>query len=294
MRIRVLYNPIAGSGRAGRAAQAVEAGLAARGHDVTRIETRLEPAETWLDEVLGGTDLLVVAGGDGAMRLAGEPAARAGVPVYHYPAGTENLFAREFGCDRSVERLVAAVERFDVRAVDTATANGHPFLLMASLGYDAEVVHDLAGRRGASITRSTYAGPMLRQLVRWTAPRLSVDVDGEVVVEGEPGFVVVANSRQYGQRFDPAPRARMDDGRLDAVFFPTRSRAGLVRWALLCRTGRHVRDPRLVYRLGREIEVRSATPRRYQVDGDPPENEAGPVPSVRISVAPGRLQVLIP
>jgi len=307
MRVMTLYNPIAGAGRAAKAGRAVCDALRRAGHEARLAETSLGPRKQWLDPQISGVDLIVVVGGDGAMRLASGAARRSQTPLYHYPVGTENLCAREFGTDRSLARLLAAIERFEVKRFDLGTANDRDFLLMASVGYDAEVVADLAARRGSRITHLTYLAPMLRQFVRFKPPRLSVAVDGKAIVDDREGCLVVGNSRQYARRFDPACRASMTDGLLDVVFFPTRSRRELLRWAIACRLRRHVASDRLIYRLGRAVEVRCRPPQRYQLDGDPPESPAGdetragveadvgkPVVDLRISLCPSVLPVLIP
>ena len=111
---------------------------------------------------------------------------------------------------------------------------------------------------------------------------------------------VVANSRQYAWRLDPAQRAVMSDGLLDVLFFPMASRAQLVSWVIKCRLRRHLADRRLVYKRGRVIEIGGDRPPRYQFDGDPPstaDNPLGVEPAstqLQISVRPGVLPVLAP
>ena len=134
-------------------------------------ETRIDAADDWLDGQLAEARALVVVGGDGAVRLAAEPAIRTQTPLYHFPYGTENLFSREFGMDRCVQTLLGALERNEPRLIDVGVVNGRTFLLMVSVGYDAEVVHDLAGRRGSSLSPWSYLGPSIRQLRAWRPPR---------------------------------------------------------------------------------------------------------------------------
>jgi diacylglycerol kinase (ATP) len=279
---------------------ALAASLRHAGHESHIIHTRLEPLESWLDPALDAADLLVVLGGDGAVRMAAPAAVRAGKPIYHLPQGTENLFAREFGMDRSPETLLRAIERRTVRKADIGVANGRTFLLMASIGFDAEVVHDLAGKRGRSISHWSYVPPILRQLRNWRPPRLEIEVDGERLPIDQPGFVVIANSAQYGWRLNPCAQATIDDGLLDVGFFPTRTRFGMALWAMRCRMGRQGTHSKLVQKSGKAVRIRSDQALRYQLDGDPPGEDKTPGPSeggrfrLDIEIQPGCLSVLVP
>jgi diacylglycerol kinase (ATP) len=304
MRVVILYNPVAGAGRAAGVAPGLRDVLHDAGHEPRLVETRLDPQKRWLDPQAAEAEVLLVLGGDGAVRLASGAAGRTGTPLYHYPMGTENLFAREFGYSRSRERLLLALQRREIRHLDLGIANHRKFLMMASMGFDAEVIYDLTRRRGASISHLTYIAPIVRRFIRWEAPTISVRLDGETIVDRAAGCVVVGNSRQYAMRFDPALRASMTDGRLDVVFFPARTRLELAGWALACRRRRHLQRPGLIYRLGREVELMSDEPVRYQLDGDVPESDApdpedaaveeGASNLVRISLRPGVLPILIP
>lgn len=304
MRVMILYNPIAGAGRTADAASALREVLHAAGHEPRLVQTRLDPQKLWLDPQVAEVDVMVVLGGDGAVRLASGAASRTGTPLYHHPLGTENLFAREFGYRRSAEQLLEALQRQEVRRLDLGIANNRKFLMMVSIGFDAEVTYDLARRRGASISHLTYLPPILGRLAGWHPPTITINVDGETIVDRVKGCVVVGNSRQYAMRFDPALRASMTDGQLDVVFLPTRGRLDLVRWAFACRRRRQFDRPGLVYRLGREVELSSDRPVRYQLDGDVPESHAanpedaaveeGASNLVRISLRPGVLPILIP
>ena len=301
MQVLVLYNPISGAGRSAETARALVQRLNEAGHHARALESRLVPAEEWLEGELADCELLVIVGGDGAVRMSSQSAVRTGTPIYQ---------VREFGMDRSAETLLGAIDRFQVRKVDLGEADGRPFLLMVSVGYDAAVVDDLARCRGRSISHLSYLAPMLRQFLRWRPPRLEVVVDGErLEVSGGcgsamRGWLVVANSRQYAARLNPAPMADMSDGLLDVVYVPMRSRMGLLRRMISYRLGRQARDTAAVHRRGREVEVRVDPSQFWQLDGDPPGPAGGcqggegkdrrRVDCVRISLHPRVLPVLIP
>ena len=291
MRVVCLYNPISGAGRARATADSVATALRGRGHEVDLVETRREPAEHWLEPRLEGAAALIVCGGDGAVRLASRPASRFGVPIHQCPSGTENLFARAFGMRSDPWAIAAAVEARKTRRIDTGDAAGEPFLIMASIGFDAEVVHDLAAHRHGPISHLSYLRPILRQLRSWEAPRVRVAVDGREIAD-TAAFVMVGNLRQYARGLDPARFADPADGVLDAMVFPARGAASLVRWSVEISAGIHLHDRRLAYRVGAVIEIESPTPLRMQLDGDaaggPPDSRT------RIEVRPSSLDVLLP
>ncbi len=275
MQVALISNPISGSGRSEATAIAIERELSARGWTCVRIPTERAAPERWLDPALSAADAAVVAGGDGALRMVASSAARLGVPLWHAPCGTENLFARAFGMSRDPRVISRAIEMRQTHRVDLADASGVPFAIMASVGFDAEVVHTLAARRTGAITHWSYARPILEALRAWRAPELAWQVDGEREELGR-GMVVVGNLPQYGGRLNPAARAQGDDGLLDAVFIPANSAVELLPWIPLLWTGLHLRHPALRERRGAEIVLDSAEPVLVQVDGD-----AAPLGAVR-------------
>lgn len=312
MRIVIMYNPVSGSGRSAATAERAAHELTARGHEVTTVGSRLQPTRDWLDPVLQGAELLVVAGGDGAMRLAAPAACRINTPVYHLPLGTENLFSREFGMTTAMPTLLSAIERREILYVDIGIANARWFLLMASVGFDAEVVHTLAATRGKTISHLTYIKPILHTIRNWRPPVLTIEVGGDTLVHAQPGIVIVANSRQYGWRIDPAGRASMCDGLLDVVFLPANSIPQLLVWVVRCRSHRQFKSRALAFAQGKDVLVRCDQPQHYQLDGDPPgvvhellpdgwdakghlhtEDETGRPLSLRLGICPGRLPVLV-
>ena len=99
MRVVVLRNSFAGRGRGRAKADRLLTALREAGHDPVVLDVRRADGTSFndeLDEALRGAAALIIAGGDGTLHHSAPAAMRAGVPVYHFPLGTENLFARQF------------------------------------------------------------------------------------------------------------------------------------------------------------------------------------------------------
>ncbi len=116
----------------------------------------------------------IVIGGDGTLRpwptgssstatataAPGECPAGQETPLLIVPLGTANLMVRHLGIrwdDRHLDRQVSeAIARRQIVRLDAARACGRLFLLMAGVGFDAHIVHELdrlpAGRSGTRAT----------------------------------------------------------------------------------------------------------------------------------------------
>lgn len=299
MRVVLVYNPRSGRGLARGASRAFADGLSGLGHEVTVLEAG---GGEDLRAAAHDADALVIAGGDGTLHHAVvelidtttdvEPGATPG--LYHLPLGTQNLFARELGMTADPHHLHRLMTTGRPRALDVGLCNGRAFLLMCSVGPDSGVLarlHAAASENGRRrpITHRSYILPMLREWWSLNMPVLNITIDGTAAVSERAGMVVIGNSRRYAMRFNPAVRASMSDGVLDAVFLPARGRAAMLGWALLTRLGWHTGFRSMVYRTGRQIEVSNGgKPTAFQLDGELFESADG---RLAVSVLPGALRV---
>ncbi len=276
MKILLTFNPVAGKGLGAASARAIRDHI--HGHqlqdgrvvEVESLETRLGCVTDWLSPNLEGVDLLVAIGGDGAVGMVAPAAVEAAIPIYHYPTGTENLFSRDHGMLADPVHLLDTIERGQRLKADVVEVEGELMLMCASIGFDAEVVHDLATHRSGPISHLSYLGPILRSLFRWKRVRshVSVSVDGGEFANLGHGLLVLANSSQYAMRLDPARAASPTSGVLEVVFLPVTARFHLLIWALRCRFGTHLSHPKAVFTRGRTICVRCQPGALVQIDGD--------------------------
>jgi diacylglycerol kinase family enzyme len=298
VRVIVAHNPRSGRGRAARIAAAAGAVLRGEGLEVDDVAIGPQADGADLGRRFAGARAVFAAGGDGTIHHLAPLLMETGTPVYHLPAGNENLFARDFGMSARPGSIRRAAALAGHTRVDTAECvlNGcrAPFLLMAGFGPDASVIHRLAAARTRAIGHRAYVMPVARELVSPSFPSLDVRADGEEIVRGQRGILIIANSRQYALRVDPALRASVTDGLLDVVFLPCGSRAGALRWALRARLRRHIRAVGAVYRQARDITIESAIPVPFQLDGECPRGDHSGMlrGTMSIRVLPGSLPVL--
>jgi diacylglycerol kinase family enzyme len=244
-------------------ADAVAAALRARGADVTLVD--IDDAGRATE---GAPERIAVAGGDGSIGLVARIAGDANLPLAVVPTGTANDYARamELPDDLDAACALAVDPLARRRPVELACAGDRPFVNAASLGLPV-----VAARRAAPL--KPHLGPLAYAVgavhagVTGHPVGVRVTVDGEHVHDGPVWQLIVGASGAFGggsgiEEADP------HDGLLDLVIVEAGSRMALVRRAWGLRTGRIVRQPGVLHRRGRHIEIETEKGAEWNVDGE--------------------------
>src|SRR4051794_512999 len=295
-RAAVIVNPIkVGDGVAFR--RKVTRALAVRGYDDPLwLETREDdPGNAMAKQAIENeSDLVLVAGGDGTVRVVCSALAHTGIPVGVIPAGTGNLLARNLhiplDLDDALERTLEGRDRrIDLVRVSGDGLDTDHFAVMAGLGLDAAII--------------TGAPPILKAQIGWTAYLVSaakninhpsvkvrIALDDEVPVERRVRTVVIGNVGMLQANIPLLPDARPDDGLIDVVVIAPRR---VTQWPLLIlrvmARGRRT-DLYLERFTARKVEILVAVDVQRQLDGD----GIGPGRSLTAEVEPGSLLARVP
>ena len=287
--VAVVANPVAGSAASRAIVTELIRRMSASGREVLLCRTGGPGhAVAFLAHAARRCSAVVAVGGDGTIREAVEGLIGCPKPILIVPAGTENIVAKEFRCRPKVERLWQTLQRGRFRRVDVGLVNDRPFLIVAGIGFDAEVVDRLVTQRAGHITHLSYFWPLWRTFWEHRFRPVRVVADGEPLCH-EPALVFVGNLARYSIGLRILRDAHTDDGMLDVCIYRCRWQGRLLLHA--CRTilRTHVASRRVVYRRCRRVEVTSDYPLAVQADGDP----AGRVPA-SFSVSPGAALFLEP
>jgi len=246
---------------------------------------------------------LVGVGGDGtAAELVNRTPPE--LPIALLPAGNENLLARYVGLNGAPEALCRTIVKGSITRLDAGIADGRVFLLMASCGFDAEVVRRVHSRRRGHVRWHSYVKPILEVMRSYQYPKVRVcweqaDVRHDVPTPEKEGvwsecsaevrWLFVFNLPCYGARLRLAPQAVGTDALLDLCGFTGGSLWDGLRYVTAALRGRHRTLPDCLVRRVRRLRIASQTEVPYQLDGDP-----GGVLPVEIEVLPGRLTLIVP
>jgi YegS/Rv2252/BmrU family lipid kinase len=287
-------NPISGRGRAAKLARDLERDLTRAGYQVHTFRTRPNDISRLPNLPVAAA---IVIGGDGTLRaVAGRLMQDATPPpLLIIPMGTANLMGRHLGIawdePQLADQVIAALNTGRILHLDAASANGDLLLLVAGVGLDASIVHELARRRSGPITYLSYAMPALSALGAYDYPPLTVTTDGQPLFGPAPAMAFIGNVPEYGTGFPILPLASPTDGLLDICVLPCRNREELWAHALHAAAGEHLHGENVVYAKATHIQIDSpaAAPVPVQVDGE----AAGHTP-LTIDLLPTRLPFIVP
>lgn len=266
--VLAIVNPVSGGRDVTPVLQQVEFQLKAKRVRLTVARTRGPGDARRFARDHRDVDAILTMGGDGTVRETVDGLAGRGTPLAVLSTGTENVLARELRMPTTPDAAVRTLLRGNPVRYDVGLIGDRRFLVVAGVGFDAEVVERLARRRNGHIGYSHYILPMLATAWEHRWPHLRVETDGEVVFE-DRGFALIGNLARYSLGMRVLAKARPDDGLLDVCAFSCQSLFRLVQYALDIVHLRHVNKAGVVYRACRSVSVSSPDPALVEIDGDP-------------------------
>jgi YegS/Rv2252/BmrU family lipid kinase len=305
MKIRVIVNPKAGAGAAGRKLPSLTRALETTGtpHELVVTSARGHATALAREAMRNGVDVIAVVGGDGTLNEVvqayldehGDPISGPSLGVI--PAGTGGDFRRTLGLSRdfgnALRRLVEAPpRRLDLGVLELAGDRGErirrAFVNITSFGVSGridKIVNEGPKWMGG---RLAFALGSVRAMSTYRNAPVSIRVDGKPWYEGRIVVAAVANGRYFGGGMQIAPRADVADGLFDVVVLGDLTFAEACRVGPRMYAGNHLGSERVFSTRGRSVEAVPVGDHTVYIDAD--GETPGTLP-LKAWVLPGALTV---
>jgi diacylglycerol kinase (ATP) len=246
---------------------------------------RAGSATEWVEGVPASSsdaDAILIFGGDGTIHRHLPALVRLQLPVLVVPAGSGNDFARALSL-HSITDSVNAWRTFEAgagntRAIDLGTITEcrdgemrHYFSCVAGCGLDSAVARK-ANRMPRWLRRhGGYALGLIPTILSFSPLTLQLDIqDGPNAGKiAKPVLLAAfANAPFYGDGMHVAPRAKMDDGKLDLCVINPLNRLKLLSLFPSVYFGRHLAIEEVEYSQTERVRVETAQPVDIYADGE--------------------------
>ena len=174
-----------------------------------------QEATTVMTEKIEKFSVFVIAGGDGTINQA--------IPFFVnrkdkilavYPMGSGNGFAMETGFRKNCKKLVESIKKGETINVDILQCNDHYAINVAGIGLDGYIADLFIHQKKRGLLK--YVILTAKALFRFSAFSADIEI-GEYTTSGMYMGIVVANTRQFGNRAYIAPQSDPTDGKADVV-----------------------------------------------------------------------------
>ena len=317
MRATVVFNPVKVSEDALR--KAMQRALEDLG-DTNSTADYLETGEddhgvsAFEEAIAAEPDLIIVAGGDGTVRLGADIVSKTEIPLGIVPAGTGNLLARNLALPLvlrdAVQTAVTGRDRtIDLGELTLTMEDGEErrevFSVLAGFGLDAAMIAQTDDDMKKKVGWVAYIGGFFRAFKSIKRIGIKGQVDDGEEQELTANTVLIGNAGMLQGNVRMFPDAKIDDGLLDfalidpndsfewvRVMHEVVSNSDPVQRELRQREilpGRK-RIPQLAFTQGRKFSLRLDEPSELQIDGD----SVGEITALQATVLPGALTVRVP
>ena len=241
-----------------------------------------------------GFDAVIAVGGDGTVnevargivqgergKVKGERSTALGI----IPMGSGNGFARHLGISIRPQKAIEMLNHSESIAVDYGLANGRLFVSTCGTGFDALIADHFAGsnKRGFS----TYLQNIIHDAFSYKAQTYHIVGDG-LDVTHKAFLITFANANQWGYEALIAPKASIQDGKMDIMLMSSNALLGSASLALRLFAG-SIDDSHFMDTLrAKEVTLFREEAAPFHIDGDPVEMEK----DIHIRIVEDGLRVL--
>lgn len=158
---------------------------------------------------------ILIAGGDGTIKMVGEALEKQDVIFGILPAGSANGLSVDLNLPTTIEENLSVAFHNHFMEMDMISINGKRSIHLSDLGLNAELVKNY--ENGSSRGKLGYALQVITTLTELEEPFLAKIVANGVTIECVARMIVIANSQKYGTGVTINPDGRMDDGKFELI-----------------------------------------------------------------------------
>ena len=232
-----------------------------------------------------GFDAVVAVGGDGTVNEVAQGLRDTKTALGIIPMGSGNGFARHLNIPVRPQKALEVINHSEPISVDYGLANGRLFVSTCGTGFDALVADNFAGSNKRGFM--TYLQNVLKEAFAYQPQTYHLVGDG-IDVTHKAFLITFANANQWGYEALIAPKASIQDGKMDIMLMSSHALLGSASLALRLFAG-SIDDSHFMDTIrAKEVTLEREVAGPFHIDGDPVEMDK----DVHVRIVADGLRVL--
>ncbi|MHA4809997.1 diacylglycerol/lipid kinase family protein [Flavitalea flava] len=227
---------------------------------------------------------VIVAGGDGSVKLVAEALLQTAIPMGILPAGSANGLAKELGIPEDPSQALSIIESGFTKKIHLTKINEEWCIHLSDIGFNANVVKKFQSTPG----RGMWGYWKASWEVLWDRPLMMVDLQlDNQSIKRQAVMVVVANATKYGSGALINPDSKLDDALFEVIVVRKISLNEIFKMTVSHRPY----DPAKTESFQvRSLSLNSRKKVHFQVDGE----YLGKVNTIQATLLPAALEIIVP
>lgn len=228
---------------------------------------------------------ILIAGGDGTIKMVGEALEKQDVIFGILPAGSANGLAVDLNLPSTLEENLEVAFHNHFMEMDMISINGKKSIHLSDLGLNAELVKNY--ENGSTRGKLGYALQVITTLTELEEPfSAKIEVNNETI-ECIARMIVIANSQKYGTGVTINPDGVMNDGKFEIVILKN---LDLVVFGKIITGNIPVNSEDVEIISSDKAIITTTSPVSFQIDGE----YIGEETKLNIKILPSQMKVAIP
>jgi len=239
-------------------------------------------------------EVVIAVGGDGTINEVIQELAGSETALGVLPSGTVNSWARETGIPLDNVGAREVLLSGQIRRIDLGRVNERYFLLMAGIGFDAEVARAIEHKPLKRFGVLSYL--LVGTWLSLGYPNFQVTMRvGKRTIRARAVEIIIGNTQLYGGAIKLTWRAKCDDGLLDICVVRNQNVFGRIAISLDFLLRKPERQHWVRYEKCDMVRLHTNEPVAIQLDGEPMGYTAKRgFPPTTFTAVPGILKVIVP
>jgi diacylglycerol kinase (ATP) len=228
---------------------------------------------------------ILIAGGDGTIKMVGEALEKHDVIFGILPAGSANGLSVDLNLPATIEENLDVAFHNHFMEMDMVCINGKRSIHLSDLGLNAELVknYESSSVRG----KLGYALQVVTTLTELNEPFSAKIEANKETIECIARMIVIANSQKYGTGVTINPDGKMDDGKFELIILKN---LDLLVFGQIITGNMPVNSEDVEIISTDKATITTTTPVSFQMDGE----YIGEETKLDIRMLPGQMKVAIP